>query len=60
MCRQLVLATDYGTREFDLGSEAEFLCKKSLFYSPVESYFAVYDSVVLTGPSGVRAILIAV
>ena len=33
-----------------LGVEAEFLCKKSLFYGPVEPYFAAHDSVVLTGP----------
>jgi|RhiMethySRZTD1v2_1073278.scaffolds.fasta_scaffold509890_2 hypothetical protein len=50
MCQQIVFGTDYGTRKFDLGSGAEFLCKKSLFYGPVESYFAAYDSVVLTGP----------
>jgi len=53
MCQQIVFGTDYGdygTRKFDLGSEAEFLCKKSLFYGPVESYFAAYDSVVFTGP----------
>ena len=51
MCQQIVFGTDYGTRKFDLGSGAAFLCKKSLFYGPVESYFAAYDSVVLTGPS---------
>src|SRR5215472_16319456 len=51
MCQQIVFGTDYGIRNFDLGSGAEFLCKKSLFYGPVESYFAAYDSVVLTGPS---------
>jgi hypothetical protein len=45
------LGDGYSTREFDLGSEAEFLCKKSLFYGQVESYFAVYDSVVLAGPT---------
>jgi hypothetical protein len=50
MCQQIVFGTDYGTRKFDLGSGAEFLCKKSLFYGPVESYFTAYDSVVLTGP----------
>src|SRR5437899_7246968 len=50
MCQPIVLGTDYGTRKFDLGSGAEFLCKKSLFYGPVESYFTAYDSVVLTGP----------
>ena len=50
MCQQIIFGTDYGTRKFDLGSGAEFLCKKSLFYGPVESYFAAYDSVVLTGP----------
>jgi hypothetical protein len=33
-----------------LGVKPGFLCKKSLFYGPVKSYFAVYDSVVLTGP----------
>src|SRR5262245_42737849 len=32
------------------GVEPDFLCKKSLFYGHVESSFAVYDSVVLTGP----------
>src|SRR5262247_2957663 len=51
MCQQIVFGTDYSTRKFDLGSGAEFLCKKSLFYGPVESYFAAYDSVVLTGPT---------
>jgi hypothetical protein len=50
MCQQIIFGTGYGTRKFDLGSGAEFLCKKSLFYGPVESYFAAYDSVVLTGP----------
>src|SRR5262249_35162427 len=50
MCQLIVFGTDYGTRKFDLGSRAEFLCKKSLFYGPVDSYFAAYDSVVLTGP----------
>src|SRR5215510_7647832 len=50
MCQQIVFGTDYDTRKFALGSGAEFLGKKSLFYGPVESYFAAYDSVVLTGP----------
>jgi hypothetical protein len=52
MCQQIVFGTDYDTRKFDLRSGAEFLCKKSLFYGPIESYFAAYDSVVLTGPIG--------
>src|SRR4029450_3644498 len=50
MCQQIVFGTDYGPRKFVLGSGAAFLCKKPLFYGPVESYFAAYDSVVLTGP----------
>src|SRR6266700_1778068 len=59
MCQPIVLGTDYGTRKFDLGSGAEFLCKKSLFYGPVESYFTAYDSVVLTGPSSVVCLIVA-
>src|SRR4029434_11200072 len=51
MCQQIVFGTDYGPRKFVLGSGAAFLCKKPLFYGPVESYFAAYDSVVLTGPT---------
>src|SRR4029434_11264584 len=51
MCQQIVFGTDYGPRKFVLGSGAAFLCKKPLFYGPVESYFAAYDSVVLTGPN---------
>ena len=50
MGQQIVFGTGYGTRKFDLGRGAEFLCKKSLFYGPIESYFAAHDSVVLTGP----------
>jgi hypothetical protein len=50
MCQPIIFGTDYGTRKFALGIGAEFLCKKSLFYGPVESYFAAYDSVVLTEP----------
>jgi len=32
-------------------SDTGVLWKKSLFYGQVEAYFAVYDSVVLTGPN---------
>src|SRR5262249_8449143 len=49
-CQPIVSGTNYGTRKFPRGVEPDFLCKKSLFYGHVESSFAVYDSVVLTGP----------
>ena len=42
---------DCGTQELDIVSDTGVLRKKSLFYGRVESYFAVYDSVVLTGPT---------
>jgi hypothetical protein len=51
MCPHIVFGTDDGTRKFDFVSGTGFLCRKSLWYGPVESYFAVYDRVVLTGPS---------
>src|SRR6266571_330625 len=41
---------DCGTRKLDIVSDTGVLRKKSLFYGRVEAYFAVYDSVVLTGP----------
>jgi hypothetical protein len=51
MCQQIVFGMDCGTRKLDIVSDTGGLWKKSLFYGQVESYFAVYDSVVLTGPS---------
>jgi len=42
---------DCGTQELDIVSDTGVLRKKSLFYGRVEAYFAVYDSVVLTGPN---------
>jgi hypothetical protein len=42
---------DCGTRKLDIVSDTGVLRKQSLFYGRVEAYFAVYDSVVLTGPS---------
>ncbi len=42
----------FGTGKFDLASGTSSLGKKSLFFGLVETYFAGYDSVVLTGPRG--------
>ncbi len=41
---------DCGTQKLDIVSDTGVLRKKALFYGRVEAYFAVYDSVVLTGP----------
>ena len=51
MGQSIVFGMDCDTRKLDMVSDTEVLRKKSLFYGRVESYFAVYDSVVLTGPA---------
>ena len=51
MCQHIVFGMDCGTRKLDMMSDTGVLWKKSLFYGQVEAYFAVYDSVVLTGPN---------
>jgi len=53
MGQSIVFGMDCDTRKLDMVSDTEVLRKKSLFYGRVESYFAVYDSVVLTGPYNV-------
>ena len=50
MCQYIVFGMACGTRKRDIGSGTGIVWKKSLFSGRVESYFAVYDSVVLTGP----------
>jgi hypothetical protein len=50
MCQHIVFGMDCGTRKLAIVSDTGVLWKKSLFYGQVEAYFAVYDSVVLTGP----------
>jgi len=50
MGQSIVFGMDCGTRKLDMVSDTGVLRKKSLFYDRVEAYFAVYDSVVLTGP----------
>ena len=50
MCQQMVSGVSFDTGNCIVASELAALCTKPLFYGPVETYFAVYDSVVLTGP----------
>src|SRR5262249_20487709 len=50
MCQHIVFGMDCGTRKLDIVSDTGVLGKKSLFYGQIESYFAGYDNVVLTGP----------
>jgi hypothetical protein len=50
MCQQMVSGVSFDTGNFVVASETATPCMKSLFYGLLETYFAVYDSVVLTGP----------
>ena len=50
MCQQVVSGVSFVTCTFIVASETATPCMKSLFYGLLETYFAVYDSVVLTGP----------
>src|SRR5438445_12639187 len=50
MCQQMVSGVSFDTGNFIVASETATSCMKSLFYGLLETYFAVYDSVVLTGP----------
>ena len=54
MGQEIVFGMDCGTRKLDMVSDIGVLRKKSLFYGRVEAYFAVYDSLVLTGPGCAR------
>jgi hypothetical protein len=51
MCQQMVSGMSFDTGNFIVASKTATPCIKSLFYGLLETYFAVYDSVVLTGPS---------
>ena len=50
MCQQMVSGVSFDTGDFIVASETATPCMKSLFYGLLETCFAVYDSVVLTGP----------
>ncbi len=51
MCQQIVSGVRFDSGNFIVASETATPCMKSLFYGLLETYFAVYDSVVLTGPT---------
>jgi hypothetical protein len=46
----MVSGMSFDTGNFIVASKTATPCIKSLFYGLLEAYFAVYDSVVLTGP----------
>ena len=60
MCQQMVSGVSFDTGNFIVASETATSCMKSLFYGLLETYFAVYDSVVLTGPSSSTILTLAI